>query len=97
MDSKTRAILRSKATQISAIFQIGHEGITENTIKATSDALTARELIKISVLQTSPISPKDALNQLAQATNSIGVCTVGQKIVLYRVSNKKGIKHILEV
>ena len=54
MTSKQRAYLKSLASNISAIFQIGKSGISENTIKQIDDALEARELIKITVLETAP-------------------------------------------
>ena len=54
MTSKQRAYLKSLASNISAIFQIGKAGISENTIKQIDDALEARELIKITVLETAP-------------------------------------------
>lgn len=50
MTSKQRAFLRGKANKIEAIFQIGKTGLTENLINQLSDALEARELIKITVL-----------------------------------------------
>lgn len=54
MTSKQRAYLKSLASNISAIFQIGKLGISENTIKQIDAALEARELIKITVLETAP-------------------------------------------
>lgn len=54
MTSKQRAYLKSLASNISAIFQIGKSGVSENTIKQINDALEARELIKITVLETAP-------------------------------------------
>lgn len=54
MTSKQRAYLKSLASTTSAIFQIGKSGISENTIKQINDALEARELIKITVLETAP-------------------------------------------
>ena len=54
MTSKQRAYLRSLANTIDAIFQIGKGGISDNLISQLSDALEARELIKVSVLETAP-------------------------------------------
>ena len=54
MTSKQRAYLKSLASNITAIFQIGKLGVSDNTIKQIDDALEARELIKITVLETSP-------------------------------------------
>ncbi|MBR5444615.1 MAG: YhbY family RNA-binding protein, partial [Clostridia bacterium] len=50
LNSKQRALLRSIASQTDAIFQIGKGGVNEAMCKSLTDALEARELIKISVL-----------------------------------------------
>ena len=97
MDSKTRATLRGLATKIDPVFQVGRDGVTENVVVAVDLALTARELVKVNVLKNCELSPKEVLEELSNKTNSTGVCSIGQKIVLYRVSNKKGIKHVLEI
>ena len=89
--SKERAYLRGLANGIPAIMQIGKGGIGENLIKTVSDALEARELIKLTVLENSMESPKEVANALAEATGSDVVAVVGKKIVLYResVNHKK--------
>ena len=47
--TKQRAALRSLANREEALYQIGKNGITENLLQTLSDALEARELIKITV------------------------------------------------
>ena len=84
--SKERAYLRGLANGIPAIMQIGKGGIGENLIKTVSDALEARELIKLTVLENSMESPKEVANALAEATGSDVVAVGGKKIVLYRES-----------
>ena len=71
--------------------QIGKGGIGENLIKTVSDALEARELIKLTVLENSMESPMDVANELAAAVSADVVGVVGKKIILYResVNNKK--------
>ncbi|MBQ8850159.1 MAG: ribosome assembly RNA-binding protein YhbY [Clostridia bacterium] len=89
--SKQRAYLRGLANGIPAIMQIGKGGIGENLIKTVSDALEARELIKLTVLENSMETPKDMANELAEATSADVVGVVGRKIILYResVNNKR--------
>ena len=94
MTSKQRAYLRGLANNIDAIFQIGKSGISNNLIIQLSDALDARELIKISVLETAPASAKDLGVEISEATNSTLVQVVGNKITLYR-PRKKDSKIIL--
>ena len=88
MTSKQRAYLRGLANTIDAIFQIGKSGISDNLITQLSDALEARELIKISVLETAPADVKTLGVEIAEATNSTLVQTVGNKITLYRPRKK---------
>lgn len=87
--SKQRAYLRSLANSIPAIMQIGKGGLTDNLLKTVSDALEARELIKLTVLENSGESPKELLNSLAEALQAEPVAVTGKKIVLYRASEKK--------
>lgn len=88
MTSKQRAYLRSLANNLTAIFQIGKNGIFDNLIKQINDALEARELIKLNVLATSPNEITYVASILAQKTNSELVQIVGNKITLFRQKKK---------
>lgn len=85
MTGKERASWRAKANSLEALFQIGKGGINDALIKQTDDALKARELIKVKVLlESTPISPRDAANELAEKTRSEVIQVIGGVIVLYR-------------
>ncbi|NMA86885.1 MAG: ribosome assembly RNA-binding protein YhbY [Tissierellia bacterium] len=88
---KQRSYLKGLAHNIEPIFQIGKNGITDNFIKQVDEALEARELIKIKVLNNSLLDPKGTANELAEATQAEFVQSIGHKFVLYRESleNKK--------
>ncbi len=88
LTSKQRAALKSIASQTDAIFQIGKGGVGEAMTKSISDALEARELIKISVLENSAETARDAGEALAEATGSEVVAVIGRKIILYKKSSK---------
>ena len=88
LTSKQRAYLRGLANKIDAIFQVGKNGISDNLIMQVNDALEARELIKLNVLETSPEDIQEIADTLSEATNSILVQTVGNKITLYRARKK---------
>ena len=88
MTSKQRAYLRGLANKIDAIFQIGKNGINDNLIKQLDDALEARELIKISTLETAPDSAKNLSFEIAERTNSMIVQVIGNKITLFRQRKK---------
>lgn len=91
MTSKQRAYLRGLANSIDPIFQIGKSGLSENLLKQLDDALEARELIKINVLENSGEDVKSLCNTIADSINAVCVQTVGNKITLYRARKKNPI------
>lgn len=70
--------------KIEPIFQVGKNSMTPELTKAISEALDARELIKISVLKNCADDPKDLATVLAERTRSQVVQVIGKKIVLYK-------------
>ena len=89
MTSKQRAYLRSMASQIDTIFQIGKGGISEEMCNQISNALDARELIKLRVLDNAEYLPRDAAEEIAEAVGAEVVTVIGTKFVLFRVSSKE--------
>ena len=89
MTTKQRAYLRSLAQTIDPVTQIGKEGITEAFLSGVDAAIEKRELVKISVLQTSPIFAKEASVEIADAIGAMVVQVIGSKIILYRKNQKK--------
>ena len=88
MTSKERSYLKSLAANVPALYQIGKEGITENVVKTVADALAARELIKVHVLENSLLDIREAAEELAEKTFSQVVIVIGKKFVLYKRSDK---------
>ncbi len=88
MTSKQRAYLRGLANTMEPIFQVGKGGISEVLIEQLDNAIEARELIKITVLETAPGSAKELAVQIANSTNSEVVQTIGNKITLFRQKKK---------
>ena len=91
LTSKQRAQLRALANNMETILQVGKGGIGEQLLKQVSDALLARELIKLRVLETAPEGAREAAEELADATDSEVVRVIGTRIILYR-HNKKNTK-----
>ncbi len=87
MTSKQRSYLKSLAVNLDTIFQIGKGGISDEMCLQLLNALNAKELIKIKVLETSPVTVKEASLLIAERTGADVVQTIGTKIVLYRVSD----------
>ena len=101
LNSKQRSNLRSIATNIEPVFQVGKTSIDEDTgeflltfIQSVDDALTARELIKLTVLKNAALSARELGDDLAREVGAECVATIGHKIILYRYSEKKNIKHL---
>ena len=89
--SKQRAKLRGLANGIDTIFQIGKGGIGDNFLKQMEDALEARELVKVKVLETAFMSAREACEIVCEEINAEPVSCVGNKFVVYKESrdNKK--------
>lgn len=84
MTSKQRAYLKSLAMTMDPILQIGKSSLTPENTAAIDEALAARELIKIHVLQNCLDDPKALAQIVAERTHSEVVQVIGKKIVLYR-------------
>ena len=89
LTSKQRAQLRSLASNMDVIMQVGKSGVTEAMAKTVSDALEARELIKMRVLENSGEEVRDVAEQLAAATDAEVVAVIGKCLILYRESETK--------
>ena len=89
LTSKQRAQLRSLASNLDVIMQVGKSGVTEPMAKTVSDALEARELIKMRVLETAGETPRDMAEELAAACDATVVTVIGSKIVLYKRNEDK--------
>lgn len=89
LTSKQRAYLRSLANTIDTILMVGKGGMSAEILKQADDALTARELIKGKALETCPISPREAAEEIAAATSCEVVQVIGTKFVLYRKNEKE--------
>ena len=86
LTSKQRAGLRSMAAMYDTIFQVGKGGIGDNMCKQISNALEARELIKLRVLENCDFNAKEAAEIIADKVGAQVVQVIGTRFVLYRES-----------
>ena len=86
LTSKQRAYLRGLAQNLDTIFQVGKGGVTENMCEQIGNALEARELIKLRVLDNSEYTAKEAANEIAENVGADVVQVIGTRFVLYRES-----------
>ena len=95
MTSKQRAYLKSLAMKTEPILQLGKGGVTPENTAYVEEALAARELIKISILQNCMEDPRQMAETLAERTHSQVVQVIGRKIVLYREGKNEKKKIVL--
>jgi len=86
MTGKQRASLRKIAATLQPIFQIGKQGVTENLMKQLDDALEAREIIKITILETAGENTKELCNEISGELGAEPVQAIGNKFTIYRRS-----------
>lgn len=95
MTSKQRSYLKSLASSMDPIFQIGKSSLTTEFIDAIKEALEARELIKINVLKNCMDDPREIGETLASNTRSEVVQVIGKKIVLYKQADEREKRKII--
>lgn len=86
---KQRAYLRGLANTMDPIFQIGKNGLEDAFLNQLEEALEAREIIKIKVLENSGYSAREASDEICNAIGCEGIQAIGSKIVIYKKSKKK--------
>ena len=94
LSAQNKKILRKLSMSQRPLFQIGKDGLSYNMIRSLNDSLEAHELVKCSLLKTSPIDVREAAIECSSQTHSEVVHIVGHTFVLYRRSkeNKLGLK-----
>ena len=89
LTSKQRAYLRSLANTLPTIGQVGKEGVTDSVAASAADALKARELIKLRVLETSLMTAREACAELCEALDAEPVQCIGTRFVIYKKNDEK--------
>ncbi len=92
--SKQRANLKSVAATMKPIMQVGKDGIGENLIASLSDALEARELIKITLLPAAGEDGENLAENIAELLGAEVVAVIGRKAILYRRSSRDHFAHL---
>lgn len=84
MTSKQRAYLKSLASSLDPIFQVGKSSLTPQVTEAIGEAFNTRELIKVAVLKNCLDDTREIAEMVAERTHSQVVQVIGKKIVLYK-------------
>lgn len=91
-----RIKLRSLANSIKPTVWVGKDGFDLNVYEQIKQELFNHELIKISLNPSMDKLDDNNLSELATKTGADVVTQIGKKIVLYKLSSKKGLKHVLD-
>lgn len=94
LTSKQRAYLRGLASTQEDVAIVGKEGLNDACLTGIEKVLNARELIKIKVLPNCDYSAREIADMLEEKLKADVAGVVGYKIILYKYSSKKDIKHI---
>lgn len=93
LKGKQRSMLKSIANTLRPTVIIGKQGATENVVKQIDEQLTANEIVKINLLDTSGLDADVLIHELMEILNAEFVSQLGSKLVLYRESEN----HIIEL
>ncbi|MEK4494907.1 ribosome assembly RNA-binding protein YhbY [Ureibacillus sp. FSL W8-0352] len=88
LTGKQKRFLRAEAHHLNPIFQVGKGGVNEQMLRQIEDALEARELIKVRILDNCEEDKHDVAETLASGTSSELVQLIGLTVVLYKPSKK---------
>jgi RNA-binding protein len=88
LTGKQRSFLRGLAHHLDPVVQVGKEGLSAGVEAALAQALADHELVKVRVLESSPVDRSEAGAPLAQAAGAHVVGMVGRILILYRRSEE---------
>ena len=91
-----RIKLRSLAMSIKPTVWVGKDGFDLQVYEQIKQELFNHELIKISLNPSMDKLDESGLSELAVKTGADVITQIGKKIVLYKLSSKKGLKHVLD-
>ena len=96
LNSKQRAQLRAMANGLDSVIHVGKTGLTDNIAVQLDGVLKTRELIKGTVLETSPLTAREVANELADKASADIVQVIGRRFVLYRRNDEKPVIELCE-
>lgn len=89
LNGKQKRFLRALGSELDPVVQIGKGGVVDAVVESAKEALAARELIKVRVLQNCSEEPKDAIAKLSKAARSELVQVIGRNGLLYKKNYEK--------
>ncbi|MEY8701162.1 ribosome assembly RNA-binding protein YhbY [Streptococcus ferus] len=89
LTSKQRAFLKGQAHSLKPIIQIGKNGLNNEIKTSIRNALDARELIKVTLLQNTDEMPQEVAEILEEEIGLDTVLKIGRVLILYKESSRK--------
>lgn len=90
LTGKQRAYLKGLAHSKNPTIQCGKEGVSEAFIMQLKTNLESEELVKISILNNSPIETRELFDMLSETIEGIEfIQAMGSKLTVYKRSEKK--------
>lgn len=86
LTGKQKRYLRALAHHLQPVMQIGKSGLTGGVLQQVDLELETKELVKVSVLETSPVSRDEIAHMVVEETGAEWVQSMGRTIVFYRKS-----------
>ena len=84
LTSKQRAYLKSLASELEPVFQIGKATVTPEITDAIAETFNTHELVKITVLKNCIEDVTNVAIMISERTRSELIQVIGRKIVLYK-------------
>lgn len=88
LTGKQRSYLKSIANGLKPITQIGKSGVTDAFLEQLDLALDSREIVKITILETSLLDTKETANEVTEKVRAEFVQAIGNKFVIYRKNHE---------
>ncbi|PCI26312.1 MAG: ribosome assembly RNA-binding protein YhbY [SAR324 cluster bacterium] len=88
LTGKQARYLRGLAHSMKPLLQMGKSGLTETFIQQLDSSLEHHELLKVKVIKTSEMGPKEAAKEIAAKINCHVAHVIGKTLILYRQRKK---------
>lgn len=88
LNSSMKKKLKAIGHSINPFINVGKQEITENIINKVNNELEIHELVKIKIQKTSLTPVKDAIEEIANSTNSNIIRIIGSTGLLFRRNNE---------
>ena len=87
LTGKQKRFLRAQAHDLSPLFQIGKNGLTENMVGEFEESIYNKELMKVQLLQNTEWTTTEAAEFIEEHSNILVVQKIGKVLVLYKPSD----------